>query len=167
MSHPSPDLPEYQPPAAQPRPRAGQLHGGLPRDAYAAAQPADPFSFKFPGGVLLIVLGALNGLAAFTQVLTGFLFAPWHLLLLSLIGLAIAFSVTAAGILMLWRRRMPERLSPMAGIISTGALLMFMAVTRIISGGGLSGLLFPVAVSIPIFIIIGRGMSRTKHLMPS
>jgi MFS family permease len=132
----------------------------------ATPAPEDAFSFKIPGGVLLTAMGALNGLSAFAQVLTDLIFAPWYLLLLSMVGLALALAVTCAGVWMLLRRWMPERLSPAAGIISTALLLAFLVAEQVITGLEVSVLVFPVALSIPIFVVVGRGVVRTRHLMP-
>lgn len=159
MSYPLSDKPEIQPsgpPSSQPA-----VNEQVPNPL-----PADPLSFKLPGGVLLTIMGILESLGAFAQVLTNILFAPWYLLLLSMLGLSIAVVVTGAGILMLLRRRMPERLTPLVGVASTGALLVLKVLTQVVISGGFFGLLVPVALSIAIFVIVGRGMFKSRQLLP-
>ncbi|WP_425863944.1 hypothetical protein [Arthrobacter sp. TWP1-1] len=159
MSHPlsdKPEIPPSVPPSQQPA-----INEPVPNEL-----PADPLSFKLPGGILLTILGILESLGAFAQVLTNILFAPWYLLLLSMLGLAIAVAVTGSGVLMLLRRRMAERLTPLVGIASTGALLVLKVLTQVVLSGGFFGLLVPVGLSIAIFVIVGRGMFKTRRQLP-
>lgn len=159
MSHPLSDKPEIQP-------SVPPSNHSTVNDPVPSQLPADPLSFKLPGGVLLTILGVLESLGAFAQVLTNILFAPWYLLLLSMLGLSIAVAVTGAGILMLLRRRIPERLTPLVGVVSTGALLVLKVLTQAVLSGGFFGLMVPVALSVAVFVIVGRGMFKTRQLLP-
>ena len=153
MSHPSSDKPKIQPAV----PSSSQPSGTKPVQHQI---PAASLKFKRLGGALLTILGILESLGAFAQVLTNILFAPWYMLLLSMLGLALAVTIAGSGLLMLLRRWMPETLSPLLGVASTGALLLLKVVTQLIIGDGFFGLLIPVAFAIAIFIVIGRGMRK-------
>ncbi|SEE95665.1 hypothetical protein SAMN04489740_3322 [Arthrobacter alpinus] len=158
MSHPSPDSSEIQPSA----PPSSQSTGKKP---VSLQLPAEALNFKFPGGVLLTILGVLESLGSFAQVLTNILFAPWYLLLLSMLGLAIAVTVAGAGILMLLRRGMLEGFTPKLGVASTGALLATKLLTQVVLSGEFFGFLVPVCLAIAVFIVVGRGMLKTRDLV--
>ncbi|MFQ4147991.1 hypothetical protein AAGW05_04730 [Arthrobacter sp. LAPM80] len=134
---------------------------------YAMSGPADPLGFKLPGSILLLILGTLTTLASFAQALTNLIFAPWYLLVASLIGLALALAVLSTGLLMYMRRGYAERLTPLAALISTGALLVIKLAGLFFTGGGTADVYITVALVIPIFILVGRGRSRTSDLMPA
>lgn len=154
MSHPSSDKPDIQPVV----PSSSQPAGTTPVHHQI---PAEALKFKRLGGALLTVLGILESLGAFAQVLTNILFAPWYLLILSMLALAVAVTIAGSGLLMLLRRWTPETLSPLLGVAGTGALLFLKVATQLIIGDGFFGLLIPVAFAIAIFIVIGRGMRKT------
>lgn len=130
----------------------------------AASQTGDPLSFKLQGSILLLILGAMSGLAAFAQVLTNLLFAPWFFLLTSLIGLALSLAVIAAGALMLLRRRYAEQLTPMLALTTTAALIAFKLAGIFLPNSGVPELILTLAVAAPIFVIVWRGAARTGGL---
>lgn len=141
MSNPSPDTPDHQSP--------------------------DPLSFKVPTGLLLILLGTLGFMAAFGQMLSYiFYINNWLSVVLSLLQLVTTLVVVGAGAMMLMRRSVAERLSTRAGFTGTVALLVLDLAGSLVMNGTASGALMPSLTAIPIFVLLGVGHLRSRHLLP-
>lgn len=141
MSNPSPDTPDHQSP--------------------------DPLSFKVPAGLLLILLGTLGFMAAFGQMLSYiFYINSWLNVVLSLLQLLVTVELVGAGAMMLMRRAAAERLSPWVGLVGTVALLVLDLAGSFVRNGTASGALLPSLMAIPIFLLLGVGLFRSRHLLP-
>lgn len=141
LSNPSPDTPDHQSP--------------------------DPLSFKVPTGLLLILLGTLGFMAAFGQMLSYiFYINNWLSVVLSLLQLLATLVVVGAGAMMLMRRSVAERLSTRAGLVGTVALLALDLAGSFVMNGTASGALMPSLTAVPIFILLGVGHFRSRHLLP-